>query len=161
MPLGRTAAATLAGAALLGIATPAVSASVSPDPVAPGQRLVLDDDHRCDRSMGAVASSPLFGVLRMSAEETRMIGGLRVPGGARPGDYPLTIACGAGGATATGTVTVAAAPHAVPAGAVRAGLGGPADARTACGAALLVLGGHGALLWWRRRMPRRRTDGKV
>lgn len=160
MHCGRTAAATLTAAVVLGVATPAASASVSPDPVTPGQRLTFSDDRRCDRAMGARAFSPLFGVLAMSADDTYMTGGLRVPGTARPGSYPLTIACGAGGARSASTVTVAGPPHAAPAGGVRAGLGGrtgQADALRVCGgAALLALTGHGALL--RRR---RRTDRKA
>ncbi|MDF3289113.1 hypothetical protein [Streptomyces silvisoli] len=143
MSSGRITAVALAAVATLGFTAAAAVASVNPDPVGPGQQLRLSDDRKCDMSMGAHASSPLFGETALAAGADRMVAGVTTPATARPGSYPVTIRCGAGGVRVTGTVTVQAAPSkGADAGTGTPGGGAP---QLACGTALLALAACGAV----------------
>ncbi|MCQ4041607.1 hypothetical protein ACFOSC_12195 [Streptantibioticus rubrisoli] len=139
MPSGRILTVTLAAVAALGLTAPAARASVSPDPVSPGQRLRLTDDGRCDMSMGAKASSPLFGEADLAAGADRMVAGVTAAPTASPGTYGVTIRCGAGGTPLTATVRVRATPSAEPSKGAQAGTGTPGAGapQLACGTALL------------------------
>ena len=149
MPSGRITAVTLAAVATLAFTAPAALASVDPDPVSPGQQLRLSDDGKCDMSMGAQASSPLFGATSLAAGADRMVVGITTPATARPGTYPVTIRCGAGGPPITGTVRVQPAlAKGADAGTGTSGGGAP---QLACGTALLALAASGAV---RRRRGR-------
>ncbi len=153
MPTGRITAVritavTVAAVAALGFTAPTALAGVDPDPVGPGQQLRLSDDRKCDMSMGARAFSPLFGETALSAGADRMVAAVTTASTARPGRYPVTIRCGAGGVRVTGAVSVLAAPsRGAEAG---TGASGGGAAQLACGTALLALAVSGAVRRRRR-----------
>ncbi|AEW97457.1 MULTISPECIES: hypothetical protein [Streptomycetaceae] len=157
MHAGRTAAVALAGAATVSLAAPAAWASVAPQPVQPGQILLINDDSRCDdMTKGAKATSPLFGTVVLAAGVGHMSADVRVPVTAKPGSYRVTIRCGDHGTTTTSTVRVPGEGTPVPVMGAKAGLGGSVMggsgmSEVADGAVLLALAGGATVLVLRRR----------
>lgn len=104
----RVAAVAVTGAAVVGLAAPAASARVEPDPMAAGQRVNVSDGRRCATDRGATAASTLFGSVVLEPAATRgMAADTTVARSATPGHYRVTIDCGgSGGERFTETVTV-------------------------------------------------------
>ncbi|MGA5562177.1 hypothetical protein ACPCUV_13490 [Streptomyces platensis] len=133
-----SAAVTLLGLTVLGLAAPPAAARVDPDPVVAGQRVSISDGGQCAHSGAARVSSRLFGPVVLRPGESGMGAQARVAEGAAPGRYPVTIHCASGGASFTETVTV------------RDGrVEGLNAAQAAGGLALLALAA-GAAFWLRR-----------
>ncbi|TJZ43579.1 hypothetical protein FCH28_32845 [Streptomyces piniterrae] len=136
MNAARITAAALLSTAVLGLAAPAASARVAPNPVTAGQEVNVSDGRHCAAAQGARAASTLFGGAVALRPDTRgMAAEATVDEGVTPGRYKVVIECGPGGARYTETVTV------------RGGsVDGVNTTQAAGGLALLVLAGGAAYL---------------
>ncbi|MEU7431732.1 hypothetical protein AB0B07_12900 [Streptomyces sioyaensis] len=146
MKPAHTAAAALLGVAVLGLAAPAASAHVEPDPMVAGQRVRISDGSRCAPATGARVASPLFGSVVLRPGHRGMAADVQVAEGTAPGRYPVTVECGPGRERFTETVTV------------RDGRVEGVDAGQAVGGlALFALAGGAA--YWLRRTANGRSPG--
>jgi hypothetical protein len=148
MRTARISVVVVTAAAAVGLAAPAAFASISPNPVRPGQTVTISDDKRCDLSKGGKASSTLFGDVILSAGANNLVGTAKIPATAKPGTFRVTIECG-DGQKFTETLRV------IPGKGAKAGIGGSQDTNStqlAAGAALLAAAaGAGSYLVRRRQ----------